>query len=144
MFVEMALPRQRVCTPPFYCVSRAALYVFYNYKMETAWLFLRYIAGSLIDRSSKLPAAFRFISTPLSLLLPLPSGERSLLQDDWPPGLGWDFCRNKCHFMSLCLKMVYYFLVSFVTFSYSNSVTIILYYEPYNTQHTVHDIYFTK
>lgn len=42
-------------------------------------------------RSSKLPAALRFISTPLSLLLVLPSGERSLLQDDWPPGLGWDF-----------------------------------------------------
>lgn len=46
-------------------------------------------------RSSKLPAAFRFISTPLSLLLVLPSGERSLLQDDWAPGLDWDFWKTK-------------------------------------------------
>lgn len=38
--------------------------------------------SSNADKSSKLPPAFAFISTPLSLLLALPKGERSLLQDD--------------------------------------------------------------
>lgn len=48
-------------------------------------------SSSSADKSSKLPPAFTFISTPLSLLFALPKGDRSLLQDDWPPGLGCGF-----------------------------------------------------
>lgn len=61
--------------------------------------------SSCVVRSSRLPAAFRFISTPLSLLLALPSGERSLLQDDWPPGLGWDFWRNEREMINLTISI---------------------------------------
>lgn len=48
------------------------------------------IGGSSSALSSpKLPPLCRAISTPLSLLWALPSGDGSLLHDEWPPGLDW-------------------------------------------------------
>lgn len=45
------------------------------------------VLSSNAVRSPRLPPLCMFISTPLSLLLVLPSGDGSLLHDDWPPGL---------------------------------------------------------
>lgn len=53
--------------------------------------------SSSADRSSQLPPPVPAISTPLSLLAALPSGEWPLLHDDCPPGLGcgfWGGSRN--------------------------------------------------